>query len=351
MIHVINIDEFLVLRTTIPVVDVRSPGEYDAGHIPGAVNIPLFDNDERARVGTLYKKSGKEAAVFLGLDIVGKKLKELAGKGNALAKDKKLLVHCWRGGMRSENMAMLFSTLGINCFVLKGGYKSYRKFIRQEFTKPLKVIILSGATGSGKSELLNHLQNNGEQVIDLESLSNHKGSAFGSLGQKPQPTNEQFENNLFDIFKNINPDKRVWIEDESHNIGKIYIPEPFYQHMRNAFCLKINLNKEIRIKRLLKEYGNFAPEILIDSVKKIYRRLGGQHAEEAMRCIKEGNLSRAIDLILVYYDKTYLFGFNKRDKSKVCELELKDDNHAENAKIIINHINNLKDGRIQINTI
>ena len=187
MSKVIQAQEFLKLSAKYPIIDVRSPAEYDNAHIPGALSLPLFSNDERAAVGTIYKQCGKVKAVSKGLEIAGPKLSSFAKFALSLKTDH-LLIHCWRGGMRSSSMAWLIETLGIKCTLLEGGYKSYRSHIRAELAKPFKIALLGGYTGSGKTELLQHLHNNNQQIIDLEAIAKHKGSAFGAIGQPQQPS-------------------------------------------------------------------------------------------------------------------------------------------------------------------
>ena len=169
-----------------------------AGHIPGAVNIPLFDDQERAAVGTKYKKEGRLPAILEGLRQTGPVMASKLGQGLSAAKDGKLLVHCWRGGMRSEAMAWLFSLADLEVYILEGGYKSYRHHILEKLSEKRKMIILGGMTGSSKTHILRNLKSRGQQIIDLEQIANHKGSAFGALGQKPQPSTEQFGNLLYD---------------------------------------------------------------------------------------------------------------------------------------------------------
>jgi tRNA 2-selenouridine synthase len=223
----INIDEFFKLSSEIPIADVRSPSEFFQGHIPGAINIPLFDDNERAIVGTLYKNSGQKEAVLAGLEIAGNKMRILAEKGLNASQNKKIIVHCWRGGMRSASVAWLFETCGIKAFILNGGYKAYRTFIFDYFSKPLNLLILGGLTGSGKSVILQELEVQSFQVLKLETLANHKGSAFGNLGEPPQNSNEQFENDIFTTLRRFDPDKPIFVEDESRNIGRNIIPVRF----------------------------------------------------------------------------------------------------------------------------
>jgi len=221
----IQIDLFLELSKTNPIIDVRSPGEYEHAHIPGALNLPLFSNEERAEIGTIYKQRGRVKAVQRGLEVVGPKLAGFAKFALALQSEN-ILIHCWRGGMRSSSMAWLLETVGINCTLLTGGYKSYRSRVLTSFEKPLKIILLGGYTGSGKTDLIKLLKEQGEQVLDLEGLACHKGSAFGAIGQGEQPSSEQFENLLSLEMEALDGEKVVWIEDESRNVGKVFVPEP-----------------------------------------------------------------------------------------------------------------------------
>ena len=189
----ISIKEFLSSRTNTPIVDVRSPKEYQLAHIPGAINIPLFNDAERAMVGTTYKHEGREKAITQGLELVGPKMAEFVAEGKRILQEHQavyITMHCWRGGMRSKSMATLFNFAGIPTLTITGGYKVYRNAVQQSFANPLHLIVLGGKTGSAKTAILQALQQQGEQIIDLEKLANHKGSAFGQLGEDPQPSSE-----------------------------------------------------------------------------------------------------------------------------------------------------------------
>ena len=262
MITRVEISDFLDLSTKFPVIDVRSPGEYNKGHIPGSFNIPLFNNNERSEIGKKYKQVSREAAVYAGLEFAGTKLVSLIKQAKKIAAKKEILIHCWRGGMRSENMAWLFSVAGLKPYVLTAGYRAYRHHIRKKLTENQKIVILGGKTGSGKTEILYEMEKLGHQIIDLEGLANHKGSAFGALGQEIQPTTEQFTNNLFDVWKDLDPNKSVWIEDESKNIGTVSISEELFEKMNKAPVFVVEMIKELRIERLVKEYSFFDSQLL-----------------------------------------------------------------------------------------
>lgn len=297
------------------ILDVRSPGEYTQGHIPGAVNFPLFNNDERALVGTCYKQKGKDEAVELGLAIVGPKLANFVARAKVLAPDRQVRIHCWRGGMRSASVGWLLETAGFNVALLIGGYKGFRRWALSLFSVPQKIIILGGMTGSGKTEILSALGNIGEQVLDLEALANHRGSSFGALGQLPQPTNEQFGNAIAMEWAKFDRSQLLWVEAESKRIGMCRIPQEIFEQMEKAKVIEISRSRQERVAFLVEIYGEADINDLIAATERISRRLGGARAQKAINFLKEGNLAAASDLILHYYDKTYTYDLEKRGVS------------------------------------
>jgi len=341
MIEKIAPRRFLEFAANMPVFDVRSPAEFEMGHVPKAFNLPLFDDDERAVIGTLYKKAGKEASLLKGLDIVGPRMSGFVKTALRFAPEKSLLLHCWRGGMRSESVAWLLSLAGFKVYLLEGGYKAYRQFIRDEIGSPAKYVILGGSTGSGKTEILEILHQKGEQVLDLEKIACHKGSAFGQIGEKPQPTNEQFENDLFEAWSQLDHSRTIWVEDESHSVGKVFIPHPLYMVMEKSEVLRIRMSKENRIKRLVNDYAKFPKEELKNAVNKITRKMGGQNALAAIEAIEEGNFDVAVGIILFYYDKMYDFGIKRHDPAKVFPLETDTPDAAINADKILEFYQNI----------
>ena len=229
-----NASDFLTTSESIPVVDVRSPAEFHQGHIPGAINIPLFNDLERIEIGKLYVHSGRDQAILRALDIILPKTSQILKTLRDCTKGKKLRLYCWRGGLRSLNMAWFFETNGFRVSLLDGGYKAYRRFIRTRLDETARVVILGGYTGSGKTEILTHLSKIGEQVIDLEKLASHKGSAFGGIGQPDQPTNEQFGNNLYDHWQRLDKTRFIWLEDESRMIGKVTMPDQMVRKIKQS---------------------------------------------------------------------------------------------------------------------
>ena len=332
----ISIENFLKKAEKYTIIDVRTPDEFQKGHIPGAFNIPLFSNEERAIVGTKYKQESRDTALQEALDFVAVKTDFYLDELHKIVSTKQeILIHCWRGGLRSAGMAKLFQADGYKVHILNGGYKSYRNYIHQSFEKNAKLIILGGMTGSGKTEILKEIGKLGEQILDLEKIAHHKGSAFGALGQEEQPTTEQFENNLFELWKNLDLGKRIWLEDESQLIGKVRIPDPLFKQIRSANVIKLEMDKKKRVERLMKEYTGFDTKPLIDSITNISRRLGGLDTKKAIEAVEKGDFRTAIDIVLSYYDKTYTYGLEKRKDQTVLSLQIEEDNPKKSAREVI----------------
>ena len=316
----LSIEEFIKFSETVPLIDVRTPSEYKQGHIPGALNISLFTNEERKIIGTLYKQQGRQAAILKGLEFTGPRLKEIILSANKIDREKAFLIYCWRGGMRSASVAWLLELYGYKIFVLKGGYKSFRKFIFEKFTSPQKIIVLAGRTGAAKTLVLNKLSLRGEQIIDLEHLAGHKGSSFGSLGEKEQPSQEAFENRLAMALYRSDNKKTIWLEDESRMVGQKVIPAPLWEQMRKAKVFYMDVPFAERVHYLIKEYGKFSKEELIKSTERISKRLGNQHTRRAIEAIKKDDLKTACEINLLYYDKAYDYGINKREPQSIIKF-------------------------------
>jgi len=331
----ITIGQFLQLAKTQPILDVRSPGEYLHAHIPGAHSLPLFTDDERKVVGTAYKKESRKTAIKIGLDYFGMKMRKMVVEVEAIiatnAKENLkinktivsplgggggLLVHCWRGGMRSEGVAWLLDLYGFKVYTLVGGYKAYRQWARLQFEKPYPFNILGGYTGSGKTLVLHELKRMGKPVIDLEGLAHHKGSAFGAIGEKAQPTQEMFENLLAAELSAITHPSNaeveqtalnniIYLEDESQRIGLINIPTALWNTMRNSRVRFIEIPFEERLDYLTEEYGKFEKEKLVNAVIRIQKRLGGLETKIAINHLLENNHKECFRVLLKYYDKCY----------------------------------------------
>jgi tRNA 2-selenouridine synthase len=317
----LSIQDFLKQSANGVVLDVRSPAEFEQGHIPSAVNFPLFTDEERKLVGTIYKQQGKNTAIDKGLELVGPKL--AAFVRDARAYKKPLFVHCWRGGMRSGSMAWLLSTAGLQVYVLKGGYKAFRKEVLHTLAYPFVFIVLGGRTGSGKTDVLHMLSQKGAQVIDLEQLANHKGSAFGSILQAPQPTTEHFANLLYHALSKLDHLLPIWIEDESRMIGTVNIDGQFYYTLRHSPLVVMDVSLEQRLHRLVEDYGKADMSELVQAFERIRKKLGGQHLNTAIEALQAGDLKSAATIALRYYDRAYDYGLTTKEAPAIYPFQPK----------------------------
>ena len=296
------------LRAPGPVVDVRAPAEFAQGHIPGARNLPLFSDDERATVGTTYKQQGRAAAVQVGLELVGPKL---AALGQALtawsaeAGGAPLRLHCWRGGMRSESVAWLATQLDLPVVLLEGGYKSFRRWALALFDTPWPIHLMGGRTGSGKTDLLIALAERQVAVVDLEGLAHHRGSSFGSLGMPPQPSSEHYENRIALALHGLREAEQIWVEAESVQVGRCRIPGGIWRQMQAAPLLEIRRPLEERLEQLVAVYGSQDPAALKEATERIGRRLGPQRTAAALTAIDQQQWGEAAKQMLDYYDRCY----------------------------------------------
>jgi tRNA 2-selenouridine synthase len=293
-------------------LDVRSPAEFAQGHIPGAVAFPLFSDEERARVGTSYKQNGPDRAIELGLQIVGPRLVDYVRAARKIADGKPLALHCWRGGKRSGSMAWLLRTAGLDVVTLEGGYKAYRNGVIAAFQHAhLPLILLGGKTGVGKTAIIQILKKRGESVVDLEGLAHHKGSAFGSIGEQPQPTVEQFENDLYHALSQLIPGKRIWVENESRSIGRVFIPPGFWDCMCRSFRFQLDLPVSARLNHLVEVYAGTDKHLLEAAFRKIEKKLGGLSLKQALNALETNDFETAAEIALQYYDKAYMHAFSE----------------------------------------
>lgn len=339
MISELSIKDFYEVKPLLPIIDVRSPGEFEKGHIPGAVNIPLFSNEERAHVGTVYVQQSKEKAVELGYKYVTPKLEWFINESRKVAGQSAVVIHCWRGGMRSHAFAEHLHANGFQeVYVLEGGYKAFRNHVLKFLEQPFRLRILGGYTGSGKTRILKELAELGEQVIDLEGIAHHKGSAFGALGETGQPTQEQFENNLFETVGKINREIPVWVEDESQKIGSVNIPPEFYRQIWGQNVCFIDIPKEKRAEYLVNEYSAYGKQEIAYAITGIAKRLGGQNVKLALEHLEQNNYFEVAMIALQYYDKAYKLGVQSRNQEKVITILLPDTDYKKNAKSILKFV-------------
>lgn len=339
----VSIETFLALSRELPVIDVRSPSEYVHAHIPGAFTLPIFNDLQRKTIGTAYKKQSRQIAVNIGLNYFSERMKKVLPEAAVILdqwrqqsqnvdfhisnKETGVLVHCWRGGMRSATIAWLLNLYGYKTYVLDGGYKSFRNWVLAQFEKKYSFKILGGYTGSGKTEVLKEMQAKGENIIDLENLANHKGSAFGALGEDPQPGQEMFENLLaIQLWENsilkggINnngqpqiSDAVIWLEDESRNIGTINIPTTLWNQMRDSPLYFLDIPLEKRLDHIVSVYGNFDKKNLEACILQLKKRLGGQETKKALDLLASDKPKDSFSILMNYYDKVYSRALDSRE--------------------------------------
>lgn len=331
----LSLDQFWTLRQQLPMVDARSEGEFEQSHIPGAINIPILNNNERIAVGKLYKTAGAEKATLKGFELVGPRFHLIQKEALRLFPDKKLILYCWRGGMRSQILSWLLSQVGFEIFRLQGGYKTYRSFTFSWVRNHFPILVLAGRTGAGKTLLLHQLKKRGEQVIDLEGLANHKGSSFGSIGQPAQPTVEQFENILAEELREMNTNRAIWVENESRKIGRIILPDSFYLQMTQSWRIEVEKSKAERIAHITREYAFLEQEELLAAVRRLHKRLGGMRTEQALEAIRTGQPEVWIAILLGYYDKTYEFDLQRHESSKTIRLNLENKTLGEQVDLLL----------------
>lgn len=306
------------------VLDVRSPGEYESAHLPGARNLPLFTNAERAEVGTAYKQKSREAAIKIGLDHFGPKMRPMVETVEQWLQEtgntRRVAIYCWRGGMRSGAVAWLLNLYGFEVQVLTGGYKAFRRWTLDRFEQPHCLKVLGGYTGSGKTLLLEELARRGEYVIDLEALACHKGSAFGKMDQ-PQPSQEMFENKLA-LELDAAAGRQVWLEDESQRIGTVNIPKALWLQMRSSPLFFLDIPFDERLRHILQEYGQIAPDRLRECTERIAKRFGPLETKLTLAHLESGEIEAAFRLLLQYYDKRYRKGLHNREALDTLLTEL-----------------------------
>ncbi|MDP4127400.1 MAG: tRNA 2-selenouridine(34) synthase MnmH [Bacillota bacterium] len=311
MIKEIKVEELKSLDHPI-LVDVRSEGEFAEATIPGSVNLPLLDNEERAEVGTTYTQSSPNLAREQGLRIISPKLPDLVKKVEQLSKEGPLVLFCWRGGMRSKSLASVAELMGIPVYRLQGGYKAYRNQVVDFFKNrlPFQVVVLRGNTGVGKTELLGHLRANGYPAIDLEKLANNRGSVFGAMGLGDPPSQKKFEGLLYEELESLSEFPYIIVECESKRIGRVMLPTSFFEAMQEGTQILLYDSLENRVQRLLKEYTavpNALQEIEV-ALLRLIKTLGHIKVGELQSLLQTGQLDLFTKRLLVeYYDKLYSY--------------------------------------------
>lgn len=323
----ITITDWLTHYRNLPIFDVRSPAEYEHAHISGAMSLPLFTNEQRAEIGTTYKQRSREKAIKIGLDYFGPNMRTmLESAEQSVAKHYQypvhqpptplpaVIVHCWRGGMRSAAVAWLLDLYGFQVYTFVGGYKSFRTWALKQFAAPANFRIIGGFTGSGKTDLLHAWKNMGQAVIDLEGLAVHRGSALGGYPNQPQPTQEMFENKLALAYHDVllHQPVNVWAEDESQRIGNLRIPTELWVQMRAAPVFVRQVPFEKRLPYLVDGYGKIDKEKLVNAIIRITKRLGPLETKTAIQYVIEDDITACFDILLQYYDKQYRKSLEQR---------------------------------------
>lgn len=316
----LDIENFLKTSDNAVVLDVRTPSEFKKGHIPFAKNFPLFSDDERAEIGKIYKHQGQSDAILRGLEVVGPRLKDMVVDAQNF-NSKRLYIHCWRGGMRSEYVAKLLGLAGFNVATLEGGYRAYKRAQIELYSRRRPYLVLSGYTGSRKTEILHNLAEHGEQVVDLEGLANHQGSSFGNQKSDHQPSTEQFHNDLYEVMRVFNDTQPVWIEDESFSIGRVHLPSALYRIKNESPHIVIEVPKEERVKFLLEEYGEISTDKLVLAVEGIKRKLGGDRFKLVLEHLDNNDGVSAANQILHYYDKRYREAIARKENLVVATIK------------------------------
>ena len=288
-----------VQRKNILFIDTRTPQEFSEDHLPRAINIPIFSNEERAVIGTMYKQVSKEKALETGVTLFSRKLPEFM-KEISKYQQQELIIYCWRGGMRSKTVTALLDSLGYTVYQLEGGHKAYRKYIREQLEqfhlKP-KLVVLWGLTCTGKTKLLQHFSNS----LDLEGLAQHRGSLYGAIGLQPR-SQKAFENVLLQRLQELNNKAYVLIEGESRKIGPVQLPAFLYTALKQGIPVLVTRSMEKRAEHALQEYIHNPGEVyqLKEVTAHLFKVISQQHQQEALQLLERGKNLEAIRILLEY---------------------------------------------------
>ncbi|HJW57018.1 MAG TPA: tRNA 2-selenouridine(34) synthase MnmH [Burkholderiaceae bacterium] len=315
------------------IIDVRSPIEFEEDHIPGAINCPVLNNEERKHVGTLYKQVNSFEAKKAGAALIARNIaRHLETLFMDKPRDWKPLIYCWRGGSRSGSMAHIFAKIGWPAVQLDGGYKEYRRHVNAalaELPSRFAFQIICGTTGSGKSRLLQTLAAQGAQVLDLEHLASHRGSVLGRLPSAPQPTQKSFETSIWNTLRHFDTGRMVFIESESKKVGNLRVPDTLMEKMRTSPCISIALSQHDRISLLMQDYAHFvaSPELLNTSLDCLLPLHGREKIARWHSMASSGQMEALVtELLIAHYDPAYLRSIDRNfsEFSKARKIVLPD---------------------------
>ncbi len=315
------------------IVDVRTPAEFAEDHIPGAINCPVLSDEERITVGTLYKQQSPFEARKVGAALVAKNIAEhLQTRFGNHPKSWRPLIYCWRGGQRSGAMSIILAQVGWSAHKLEGGYKSYRRDVLDKLEvlpQSLQMRVICGSTGSGKSRLLQALASQGQQVLDLENLAQHRGSVLGKLPEQSQPSQKFFDSTLLQVLQKFDVTRPVYVEAESNKIGLITLPSALITAMHASECLLVETPLETRVAGLIEDYQHYLknPEQLIAHLQSLHRFHGAKQLEQWAELIHTGDFHTLVaELLTLHYDPSYLRATSKHYKQRDAakKISLKD---------------------------
>jgi tRNA 2-selenouridine synthase len=313
------------------IIDVRTPLEFAEDHLPGAINVPILNNEERVEVGTIHKQVGPQQARQRGLELTCGRFGTMVAEIVGHAGGRPILVYCWRGGLRSLSMAILLEMTGQPVVQLRGGYKAFRGQVIdffEDFSPTAPLIVIHGMTGTGKTTFINGLDNQNWTAIDLEGLACHRGSAFGEVGLDQTLSQKRFETLLWDSFRQASPDRPIVLEGESQRIGKISLPGNLYEVMSASCKVWCYASLDTRVSRLAVEYAREEyREAMAAALERIKKKLGGQRYAELAGMLAAWDIEGlGRGLIEHYYDKLY---YKHRPWTPDVEIDLEDFNEAE----------------------
>lgn len=330
-------------------IDVRSPGEFETATFPGAVNVPLFDNEERARIGTLYKQQGKKDAMQLGMEIASPKIPRLVASIQELSHGRTPLLFCWRGGMRSHSMATFLDLVQEPVLRLKGGYRAYREYVvhrLSDYNLKARLLVLHGLTGVGKTALLHRLEKLGVPVLDLEGLAGHRGSAFGSLGEIHPRNQRMFDSLLLEALESMEDVPYLFMEAESKRIGRVHMPDFLETAKEEGIPLLVEASMDARVNRILEDYLTEAgdPERFRQSVEGALARIEGRLPPDTRILLRNwansGEYTPLVRTLLQdYYDPRYRHTQDQFEgKYALCVYSDDLDQTAEELKTFYEHL-------------